>query len=197
MWNPIGSLLQYGHWLKWLFIRSWSHRRLNFARCHGENANYEPAGHGNKKNKYNKKTAHHTGQKTSSCCVQFVEILAIGCSSPYLHFHQTKHFGPFNWSSYFSQHRLQSDVVCIHCYTNCGDIASVTRDITIKSSALLRQTGWLKALLFHRPTVTEITLSASFPYILSTFNDQRTEIIVRDLSHMDKPGLSISGRGVK
>lgn len=113
-------------------------------------------------------------------------------------FSSDKHFGPFNWLSYFSQDCLQSRFVCIHCYTNCADIASVTRDITIKSTpALLRQTGWLKALLFHRPTVTEITLSASFPYIFSTFNDQRTEIRVRDISHMGKSGLSISGRRVK
>lgn len=112
-------------------------------------------------------------------------------------FSSDKHFGPFNWLSYFSQDRLQSNIVCIHCFTDCGDIASVTRDIAIKSTVLLRQTGWLKALLFHRPSVTEITLSASFPYILSTFNDQRTEIIVRDLSQIDKPGLSISSKGSK
>lgn len=138
-----------------------------------------------------------SSERQNFCKVQFCwnpgRTLQLAISA----FSSDKHFGPFNWLSYSSQDRLQSSIVCIHCYTNCGDIASVTRDITIKSTALLRQTGWLKALLFHRPTVTEITLSASFPYILSTFNDQRTEIIVRDLSHMDKPGLSISGRGVK
>lgn len=187
MWNPIGSLLQYGHWLKWLFIRSWSHSRLNFARCRRVNANSEPAGHKNK--------CSSESVKLLQCaiCWNPGHTLQLAASA----FSSDKHFGPFNWLSYFSQDRLQSNIVCIHCYTNCGDIASVTRDITIKSTALLRQTGWLKALLSHRPTVTEITLSASFPYILSTFNDQRTEIIVRDLSHMDKPGLSISGRGVK
>lgn len=111
-------------------------------------------------------------------------------------FSSDKHFGSFNWLNHVSQDRLHSNTVSIHCFTNCGVIASVTRDITIKSTALLRQTGWLKAVLFHRPTVTEITLSASFPYILSTFTDQRTVIIVGDLSRMDKRGLSISGKGV-
>lgn len=138
-----------------------------------------------------------SSESQNFCKVQFVEILARRCSLPYPHFHQTNILGHLIDRAIFPRTRLQSNIVCIHCYTSCGDIASVTRDITIKSRALLRQTGWLKALLFHRPTVTEITLSASFPYILSTFNDQRTEIIVRDLSHMDKPGLSIGGKELK
>lgn len=125
-------------------------------------------------------------QRTENfCSVQFAEtpghVLQLAISE----FSSDKHFGPFNWLSYFSQDRLQSNVVCIHCYTKCGDVASVSRDVTIKSTALPRQTGWLKALLLHRASVTEITLSAAFPHILSTSNDQRTEIIVRDLSHVD------------
>lgn len=147
---PSPSPAHRGPPLKWLLITSWSRRRLNFARRRARNAECQPA------------EINARQSAANSCDAQFVEIVAAGCSSPC--FHHTNIFGGRLIDGAVLPRTIYSQALVV---TPSAEMLHQSQGTSLLRAQLLQDKQDDLKRRLHRPSVTEITSSASFPKILS------------------------------